>query len=126
MRRLLLSEGGSREMNSELDSIRSKGGRGRRRLSPAAGPGVRAAPLRRTTMAVRRRDRAGPAPASAATARADPPSPPGSLRLAAFLPSFRLPRGPRQLPRRRAADPRGGRRDTLRHALPAAAFPSGA
>lgn len=72
MRRWLLSEGGSKEMNSELESMRSKGGR-RRRQSRAAGPAGRAVPLRRTTMAERWR----PAPAP----RAILPPRPARLRL---------------------------------------------
>lgn len=127
--RRLLSEGGSKEMNSELESRRSKGGRRRLRPSWAAGSGGRAAPLRKTTMAERSEaaaateGRAGPAPAPAATAARAPLGrrpPAGSLRLAAFLPAVRpsfRPEGPGGPPALAA----GRRRPAC--ARPAAAFP---
>lgn len=132
--RRLLSEGGSKEMNSELESRRSKGGRRRLRPSWAAGSGGRAAPLRKTTMAERSEaaaateGRAGPAPAPAATAARAPLGrrpPAGSLRLAAFLPavrpSFRPP-----APRAPAARPPSQRAAAAPPALaPPPLFPSG-
>lgn len=97
--RWLLREGGSKEINSELESSRSKGGR-RQRLSRAAMRGGRAALLRRTTMARGDTD----------------PHPPGRARRPD--PSAALPPAP-LVPAAAAPGPRGGRtRGALRLAEP--------
>lgn len=95
--RWLLSVGASREMNSELESRRSKGGR-RQRLSRAAMRGGRAALLRRTTMARGTRPRAR-----------RPRAPPGSLRRAPCL-ALRSPLRPLLPARARCGRARGALR----------------
>lgn len=95
--RWLLSAGASREMNSELESSRSKGGR-RQRLSREAMRGGRAALLRRTTMA---RGDTDPRPPG----RELRPDPSAALLPAPLFPAAATPGPARRKDTRRAAAP---------------------
>lgn len=120
--RRLLSVGGSREMNSELESMMSK--RGRRRPSRAAGLGGRAALPLRTTMGARGTEtetgsRTGTASAPAAAARAPfahrlPPDPSASLPSARRALRPPAPRGRWSLRQLVPAQAGGGTRTALR------------